>query len=670
MRRIFTTMNHRKFIRFKNPVWIIFLLTLHFNPGFSQYSLEKEIDDALIHIDTLANDSLKLWKLFNLVGKNFRYAYETRRLLDRCHEMAKKTGDPIMLANYQYAMGNYFYYNSQLDSSEYYLEEALDLNAIKSDHFLHSQILSTQAGIQKINGQMSRSLETALQAKEILVKMDTLILRRNEKVKRIGQISILDNSIGTIYHTMEDYDMAINYYQRAYDLLMGLGDLQSAGAVMGNIGELYLYTASYNQSIEALELALEQKKTSEAPPRSIALTVFNMGRAFKSLGNLDTAMVEFNKAIRIFQQENSLRELASGYLERGLLWLDNGEYRLARQDCEKALELATSQSNVESRSEACKCLYFIHEKTGNYRASLEYYQDHVTLRDSIFNAENIKKLTRLEMEYNFNRERDLQQLGAEEKQREYQRSIRLLITAALVSMLIAFLFYYLFHQRRKANQLLADKNLEISKALSEKEVLLKEIHHRVKNNLQVISSLLSLQSRQLEDSKAKEAIRASRNRVKSMALIHQKLYQDENLVEVDVQEYIDKLTGSLVSSYQTSDKTVHFHTDVDSIKLDVDSIIPIGLILNELISNALKYAFDNDHSGTIGVSLKERNDGIRLEVSDDGLGLPDTFSIENSKGLGYRLIIAFAEKLKAHLSIEDLPRGTSVSMLIPYPKII
>ena len=362
--------------------------------------------------------------------------------------------------------------------------------------------------------------------------------------------------------------------------------------------------------------------------------------------------------------------MASGYLERGLLWLDNGEYRLARQDCEKALELATSQSNVESRSEACKCLYFIHEKTGNYRASLEYYQDHVTLRDSIFNAENIKKLTRLEMEYNFNRERDLQQLGADEKQREYQRSIRLLITAALVSMLIAFLFYYLFHQRRKANQLLADKNLEISKALSEKEVLLKEIHHRVKNNLQVISSLLSLQSRQLEDSKAKEAIRASRNRVKSMALIHQKLYQDENLVEVDVQEYIDKLTGSLVSSYQTSDKTVHFHTDVDSIKLDVDSIIPIGLILNELISNALKYAFDNDHSGTIGVSLKERNDGIRLEVSDDGLGLPDTFSIENSKGLGYRLIIAFAEKLKAHLSIEDLPRGTSVSMLIPYPKII
>src|SRR5690606_25019018 len=365
--------------------------------------------------------------------------------------------------------------------------------------------------------------------------------------------------------------------------------------------------------------------TSEAPPRSIALTVFNMGRAFKSLGNLDTAMVEFNKAIRIFQQENSLRELASGYLERGLLWLDNGEYRLARQDCEKALELATSQSNVESRSEACKCLYFIHEKTGNYRASLEYYQDHVTLRDSIFNAENIKKLTRLEMEYNFNRERDLQQLGADEKQREYQRSTRLLITAAMGSMLIAFLFYYLFHQRRKANQLLADKNLEISKALGEKEVLLKEIHHRVKNNLQVISSLLSLQSRQLEDSKAKEAIRASRNRVKSMALIHQKLYQDENLVEVDVQEYIDKLTGSLVSSYQTSDKTVHFHTDVDSIKLDVDSIIPIGLILNELISNALKYAFDNDHSGTIGVSLKERNDGIRLEVSDDGLGLPDTF---------------------------------------------
>src|SRR5690606_17687175 len=136
------------------------------------------------------------------------------------------------------AMGNYFYYNSQLDSSEYYLEEALELKAIKSDHFLHSQILSTQAGIQKINGQMSRSLETALQAKEILVKMDTLILGKNEKIKRIGQISILDNSIGMIYHTMEAYDMAINYYQRSYDVLIGLGDVQSAGGERGNIGEL------------------------------------------------------------------------------------------------------------------------------------------------------------------------------------------------------------------------------------------------------------------------------------------------------------------------------------------------------------------------------------------------------------------------------------------------
>lgn len=214
------------------------------------------------------------------------------------------------------------------------------------------------------------------------------------------------------------------------------------------------------------------------------------------------------------------------------------------------------------------------------------------------------------------------------------------------------------------------KNEQISKALGDKQFLLKEIHHRVKNNLQVISSLLSLQSRQLEDPKAREAIQSGRNRVKSMVLIHQKLYQDEDLVGVDVVEYIEKLTRSLVESYKIRDTEIKIYTEVDEIKLDVDTIIPIGLILNELISNALKYAFEEDKEGTINVSLKKKEHCITLKVSDDGQGLPETFSIENSKSLGYRLIRAFAEKLKATLTVEHPPAGTTVSMLIRNPKIL
>lgn len=652
--------------------WIcIFLLIITLsNTGRSQKNLQVNITQDLANTDTLVTDSLKLWTLFHLAGGKYGYARESRPLLDRCREIALRTGDPIMMGNYQYAMGNYFFYNSQPDSSTYFLEKALQNQGVKDDPFLHSQILATQSGIQKINGQISQALETKLEAKEILAKMDTLSLNATEKIKRVGQMSILNNSLGILYQAAEDYEMAISYYQDAYDLLLKIGDHRSAGAVMGNIGEMHLYTSSYDKALEALNLAMKHKESAQALPRSRALTLFNIGRAFKQMGKSDTAMVEFNRVIEIFKKENHLSGLMEVHLERGLLHLETGEYESARQDCKTGLDYATSQSNLQSRSKACECLYRIHKNTGNHDAALVYYEQHVSLRDSIFNAKNIKQLTQMEMQYNFDRERDLQRLEADVKQREYQRVTRLLIAGILVSLVIAAMIFYFFRMRKKALRLLGIKNAQISKALDEKEVLLKEIHHRVKNNLQVISSLLSLQSRQLEDTKAKEAIQSGRNRVKSMALIHQKLYQDEDLVGVDVPEYIDKLTKSLVSSYQISSKDVKIYTDVDPVKLDVDTIIPIGLILNELISNSLKYAFDNDHDGIVEVSLKQNGDGIKLKVSDNGEGLPETFSIENSRSLGYRLIKAFADKLKATLSVECPPNGTSVSMLIPNPKII
>src|SRR5690625_1691740 len=201
------------------------------------------------------------------------------------------------------------------------------------------------------------------------------------------------------------------------------------------------------------------------------------------------------------------------------------------------------------------------------------------------------------MQYEFDRERDIQILESEVRQLEYQRVTRLLIGGILISLLIASLLYYLFRLRKRSHRILSQKNEQISKTLGEKEILLKEIHHRVKNNLQIISSLLSLQSRQLESPQAREAMQSSRNRIKSMALIHQKLYQDEDLVGVDIAEYIDKLTVSLASSYKTSTGNIEIKTDVDPMKLDVDTIIPIGLILNELISNSFKYAFDMEKGG-------------------------------------------------------------------------
>lgn len=633
-------------------------------------NIHKEIDQILIDIDTLENDSEQVMTLLSLIGGKFRYVSESMRLLKRAGNIAKTSGNSNLVTNYLYAMGNFFYYNSLPDSSEYYLDQALSDGSVKDDPFLHSQILATQSGLQKKNGNMPQALETILKAKEILVKIDTSALDEQDRKKRKGQISILDNSIGNLYHSIEDFEMAIRYYTDAFDLLTELGNHTSAGVVMGNIGEMHLSLSDYDKALESLNRSLQLKESGVMPPRSIALTQFNIGRVYRQMGNPDTALMEFNRAIQVFQQENYVSGLTEGYVERGRLHLESGRFSDAEQDCRAGLRLATGQSDPDARSKACECLYRLFKQTGNTGAALDFYEQYVVLKDSLFNAENVKQLTQLEMQYNFDRERDIQKLEADVKQREYQRVTRALIGGTLVSLLIAFLLYYLFRLRKKANRILAHKNVQITKALDEKEVLLKEIHHRVKNNLQVISSLLSLQSRQLESPQAREAILSGRNRVKSMALIHQKLYQDEDLVAVDAVEYIEKLTNSLVNSYRISNEKIEIKTCVDPLKLDVDTIIPIGLILNELISNSLKYAFKDVEGGVLEIYLQKQENAIRLKVADNGQGLPETFSVENPKSLGYRLIKAFAEKLKATLTVGHSPGGTTVSMLIPDPKIL
>lgn len=656
-----------------NYFWIclisLFVLVGQSRIAYSQQEGNPEIDQILIGIDTLETDSLKVWTLFHLAGSRLRYSQASRKLLDVAGHISRESDYARGHANYLYALGNYYFYNSMPDSSEHFLNQALDTEVSQKDRFLHSQILATQASLQKSRGSVSQSLETALRAKEILVTMDTTSLDLVRKTKRKGQISILDNSIANLYLAMEDHPSALRYYTEAYELFSELNDQASASVIMGNIGELYLNMSEYDNALEALQKSLQLKETAGVLRRSVAMTQFNIGRVYMRKGLPDTALIRFNETIQIFQEEKNVAGLMEGFLERGLLYLEYGRYDAAENDCKQTLEISTGQKNPDMESRACDCLYRIYKETGNTAASLDYYEQHVKLRDSLFNAENVRQLTQLEMQYNFDREREIQVLESEARQVRYERNIRISIAGTLISLIIAFLLYYLFRTRKKANEILAQKNEQVSKALSEKEILLKEIHHRVKNNLQVISSLLSLQSRQLESPQAREAIQSGRNRVKSMALIHQKLYQDEDLVGVETAEYIDKLTNSLVNSYKVDNTSIKILTYVDPMKLDVDTLVPIGLILNELISNSLKYAFKNQESGVLEIHLRRHESDILLKVSDNGQGLPADFSIESSKSLGYRLVKAFSEKLGASLTIGHSPSGTHASMIIPNPHI-
>ena len=182
----------------------------------------------------------------------------------------------------------------------------------------------------------------------------------------------------------------------------------------------------------------------------------------------------------------------------------------------------------------------------------------------------------------------------------------------------------------------------IKQSLEEKEVLLREIHHRVKNNLQVISSLLNLQSAYVDDCQYREMFKESQNRVKSMSLIHEKLYQSENLANIDFEEYIRALTNGLIHSYGINTHKISLNVEVDNVSLGIDTAIPCGLVINELVSNSLKHAFP-DGKGEILVSLHSNNGITELIVKDNGVGIPEDIHIKNTTSLGLRLVCILAQ---------------------------
>ncbi|HWB86856.1 MAG TPA: histidine kinase dimerization/phosphoacceptor domain -containing protein [Bryobacteraceae bacterium] len=232
--------------------------------------------------------------------------------------------------------------------------------------------------------------------------------------------------------------------------------------------------------------------------------------------------------------------------------------------------------------------------------------------------------------------------------------------ASISRALIETEWYFTLILRDISRRRLAEERLRAS--LREKDALLKEIHHRVKNNLQVVSSLLGLQSRLIPEVATRKMFQESQNRVHSMALVHELLYQTDNMSAVDFREYVADLTGHLFRSYGVSDRRVRLRLDLEQTFLNMDLAVPCGLVLNELVSNSLKYAFPDGRNGEIriGLRMNAQNPGC-LSVADNGVGLPTLWS---TKTLGLRLVRILADQMGATVEVHS-EGGTELKLNFP-----
>ena len=559
-----------------------------------------------------------------------------------------------------------------------------NLEAIKQspekNHSKVSNILNTLGAISYVKSDHAQALDyyfTALSIDEAL---------GNKK----GMSSAMGN-IGVIYKSQSDFTQALEYYLKAAKILEELGNKKSIATTYNNIGSIYLNQSKF---LLALDYYLKSLKLKEeiGSKQGLAHSYTNLGQLYcdlykseesvkKALGNwaakkpqllLDTSFYYHSKAIDICKLLNIKFGLVFNYTGLGQVYAQKEDFSNSLKYYDQSLALSHSIGAIKEEASTHKQIaqvynkWAVHEDSRikasqriNYlKKSIEHLEKHQELQDSLFNKESTKQLAEMRTKYEANKkEKEIVLLKTEKDIQELKLTRNRIISIALfVSFVLVLILTVVIFKGYKKKQMI---NELLEKQNEEKTAMMKEIHHRVKNNLQVVNSLLKLQSYEVEDKKIVSMFEECQNRVLSMALIHEKMYRSDDLTHIDVPQHFTLLISELIADYKLETE-IQLDLLMEEVKFGMKTLVPLGLIINEIITNSLKYAFKNRDEGIIKVRLKKlKKGGYELEMADNGIGIePGTAS----NGFGTELIQLFVNQLEGKIERLDTP-GTELKIM-------
>ncbi|MCX2719443.1 sensor histidine kinase [Lentiprolixibacter aurantiacus] len=391
----------------------------------------------------------------------------------------------------------------------------------------------------------------------------------------------------------------------------------------------------------------------------------NLGKCHVQLNQHEEAIGHLEKglsSIKEYKGENYSTEEIECTLALAESHIQLGNYSLATDLLSAPLEL----SKIQYQRKRNRLYALFYEKTGDFENATRYLKRNTRIADSLDLTYNALQKQQLAVVAgrdiaNEKRKLDQQKLLNEQIRRnmEAQEGKTNLVFISLIFTLLGFAgLVYAYLKSIKNQRLIAEQNHIIEASLVEKDSLLKEIHHRVKNNLQMVSSLLSLQTKNTRSKAAIEALEEGKSRVKAMALIHQKLYQNDDLSVIEMQGYIESLVNSVQSVFKKGGHNINITIDAEGVELDIDRAIPFGLILNELVSNSFKYAFPDDkENGKIYIHLRKNGDQGFFEYMDNGVGLPEDTEERTQSSMGIRLMNRLVNQLQSTLNIDKTADG-------------
>jgi two-component sensor histidine kinase len=471
--------------------------------------------------------------------------------------------------------------------------------------------------------------------------------------------------LGLLYHVMPGTDQkSIAHFKRSFLIKEKLNDRKGMLRMLQKLGDVYYEQNYFDSALLCLTQSVDMA-TSLKLHHDADISRLNRAGTYIRLNR----MAEADKDLSYIANEADTSDLnirIRYMIQRGNYLTAQKKFDEGKTWYQDALAAAGEIGVPEMYGMVYKHMAAAYSWQGLYKEAYHFSQQYNNHLAGYY-AENVNTIKELEYIFNTSLTKDeIAWLSGENNLKatmlRNERTWRaVLLAGAAVLLLLATAVFYLYRKQK-------NKNGIIKKQADNLQTLMKEIHHRVKNNLQIISSLLDLQSGFIKDSQASQAIKESRNRVQSMALIHQHLYGDNNVQSIAIDEYINHLAQSLFSSYHIQPGQVAIKTAIEKLHLDIDTVIPIGLMLNELISNSLKHAFAGSEGGMIKVTLKKSNEFLLLQVTDNGKGFTEPPGSAHVNSFGLRMIKIFAEKLKADLEIYNAG-GACITMCIRKFKI-
>lgn len=500
------------------------------------------------------------------------------------------------------------------------------------------------------------------------------VLDEAEKLKENSHLPGIYALIGNLDKENLNYPMALQAAGKGLDAAIANKDTAKIIALKG-LQAMFTNGYSFRKHDTALKhkaflMQLEALRIAESSPRYENLRIRfydNISQYYLDVNQFDQSIAYGKKGVALSLKSNSLKSLTYSYDWIGMSYYNLGQKALGLDYLNKALRITEQLKEPFRRMEIYQSIYQCYELSGDYKNAFKYYNIHNRINDSLKLANNNHQLNELQVKYDaVKKDNKINSLTATDVAKTKKITYIALILCLVV--LLSGLIFAQYLTISKKNKQMAETNKTIQEQSEKLQVLMKELHHRVKNNLQIVSSLLTLQSNRLVDEESRNAIKLGQQRIEAMSLIHRSLYQQDNPTLVNMKEYITDLAESIMMSFGIDKNDFDLHLDIAVTELDVDVAMPLGLIINEWVTNAFKHAYKMSNlQPALWIKLGLEK-SLELQIKDNGTGLPSEMWDKPQKSFGIKLVKVLTKQLRG-TCIVDNQDGTILTLQIPKTEI-